>query len=174
MLARLRHAFTPTTAPSVILAIGTFNIMVYFIHLIPEDGTIETLGCGCSATTTFRYHGTTEQARQQIGSVTIRNGDGEEDPFDFLDAVATRARKLWNDSSPSSLAQLQTGNVELEAATRLAQVEDVLRRAALDTLRDREELPPSMNATKTYPVFIIHVKRPRAGKILPAQPISIL
>ncbi|OJJ30560.1 hypothetical protein ASPWEDRAFT_46169 [Aspergillus wentii DTO 134E9] len=51
--------------------------------------------------------------------------------------------------------------------TRL--VHDVLQPAALDAIHEREGRDRSMNATQTYPVFIVYIKRSRAGGLLTAE-----
>ncbi|KAJ5542620.1 hypothetical protein N7535_005043 [Penicillium sp. DV-2018c] len=134
MLASLTNIFTPSTgSPSVLLVIGKFGATIYFLHLLPENGTIERFGLTTpSSTTTFRYRGAREQAREQIGTVTLHVGDGET-ANSFLDDVETRIRKLWNDSLSSSPVQLQTGSVE---ATQL--VQEVVQPAALDAIHERE------------------------------------
>jgi hypothetical protein len=166
MLARLINAINPSSAPSVFLAVGKFDATIHVLHLLPEDGTIERFSLTTpSSTTTFCHSGATEQAREQIGVVTLHVGDGET-AANFLDDVETRARKLWNDSLSSSTAQVQMGSVE---AIQL--VQDVLQQAALDAIREREGRDRSMHATQTYPVFVVRIVRSRAGRIL-TEPAS--
>ncbi|KAJ5753043.1 hypothetical protein N7520_009960 [Penicillium odoratum] len=117
------------------------------------------------STSTFHRGGATEQAREQIGVVTLHVGDGE-DATSFLDNVEIRIRHLQKDSLSSSQAPLQTGCVEV---TRL--VQDVLKPAALSAIRKRERRDRSMNATQTYPVFVVYIERSRAGTIL-TEPTS--
>ncbi|PGG99455.1 hypothetical protein AJ80_09341 [Polytolypa hystricis UAMH7299] len=145
MLARLLNAITPPSAPSALLVVGNLTTP--------------------SSTTTFRHGGATEQAREQIGAVTLHVGDGET-VASFLDDVETRARQLWNDSLSSSPAQVQAGSVE---TTQL--VRDVLQPAALDAIRKREGRERSMNAIQTYSVFVVHIIRSRVGRIL-TEPTS--
>ena len=161
MLARLTNIFTRSTSPSVLLVIGKFGATIHVLHLLPENGTIERFSLTTpSSTTTFRHRGATEQAREQIGAVTLHVGDGET-ANSFLDDVVTRIRKLRNDSLSSSPGQLQTGSV---GVTQL--VQDVLQPAALDATHEREERDRSMRATQTYPVFVVYVIRSRAGRSL--------
>ncbi|PYI02519.1 hypothetical protein BO78DRAFT_400430 [Aspergillus sclerotiicarbonarius CBS 121057] len=159
MLTRLTNIFTRSTRPSVLLVVGKFGATIHVLHLVPEDGTIERFSLTTpSSTTTFRYRGAIEQAREHIGTVTLHVGDGET-ANSFLDDVETRIRKLRNDDSLSS--QLQTGSV---AATQL--VQDVLQPAALDAIHEREERDRSMRATQTSPVFVVYIIRSSAGRSL--------
>lgn len=166
MLTRLINLFTRSALPSALLVIGNFGAIIHVLHLLPEDGTIERFGLTTpSSTTTFRHCGATEQAREQIGAVTLHIGDGET-ANSFLDDVETRIHKLRNDSLSSSPAQLQTGSVEV---TQL--VQDILQPTALDAIHEREERDRSMRATQTYPVFVVYIRRSRAGRIL-TEPTS--
>jgi hypothetical protein len=169
MFASLINTFTPSTIPSVLLVIGKlgtteFSATIDVLHLLPENGSIERFGLTTqSSSTTFRHRGAREQAREQIGTVTLHVGDGETVDR-FLDDVETRIHKLRKGSLSSSSAQLQTGSIEV---TQL--VDDVLRPAALGAIHEREGRDRSMNATQTYPVFVIYIKRSRAGRIVPAE-----
>lgn len=164
MLARLMNKFTPSTTPSVLLVVGNFGATINVLHLLPENGTIERFSI-TSSRTTFRDGGAREQGREQIGAVRLHVGDGET-ANSFLDDVETRIRKLRNDSLGSSPAQLQTDSVEV---TQL--VQEVLQPAALDAIHERETRDRSMNATQTYPVFVVYIIRSRAGRIL-TEPTS--
>ena len=57
-----------------------------------------------------------------------------------------------------------------EGGMEVAQLErDVLRPAALDAMRvEREGRAPSLNATETFPVYVVQVKRSKPGR-LPVQ-----
>ena len=139
--------------------------MIDVLHLVPEDGTIERWSYG-SRSTTFHYDGSREQAREQIGTVTVHDGD-DEGRWEFLDDVETRIHELRNDLSPAAPAELQTGSDEV---TRL--VQEILKPAVSDVIHKREGQYPSMSATETYPVFVVYIKRPRAGTIV-GEPRSI-
>lgn len=165
MLARLRNAIAPPSAPSTLLVIGNFGAMINILHLLPEDGAIERFGLG-SAATTFHRYGATEQARQQIGTVTLYAGDGET-PCGFLDDVETRVRKLWNESQSSGPASMETGNVN-----PIQLVHDILRQAGHDAIRQREGRQRSMNATQTYPVYVVSIRRSRLGRIVPTDHLT--
>ncbi|KAJ6189000.1 hypothetical protein N7519_003908 [Penicillium mononematosum] len=165
MLSRLISSFNPPTTPSALLVIGNFGATIR-VHLLPENGTIERFSLTApSSSTTFRHCGATEQAREHIGAVTLHVGDGET-ADSFLDDVQARIRKLRDDSLSSSPAQLHTGSVEV---TQL--VQDVLQPVALDAIREREERGHSMQATQTYPVFVVYIIRSRARMIL-TEPTS--
>ncbi|KAJ5895556.1 hypothetical protein N7495_007247 [Penicillium taxi] len=163
MFARLINILipstTPSTTPSTLLVIGRFGTTVNILHLVPEDGTIERFSF-TSPSPTFHRGGAKEQAREQIGVVTLHIGDGE-DTNSFLDDVETRIHKLQNDSLGSSQPQLQIGCVEV---TQL--VQDVIRSAALDAIHVREGRDRSINAMQTYPVSLVHISRSRAGRIM--------
>ncbi|OOF96118.1 hypothetical protein ASPCADRAFT_130438 [Aspergillus carbonarius ITEM 5010] len=132
MLARLTNIFTLSTSPSVLLVIGKFGATIHVLYLLPENGTIERFSLTTpSSTTTFCHRGAREQAREQIGAVTLHVGDGET-PNSFLVDVETRIRKQRNASLSSSPVQPQTGSVEV---TQL--VQDVLQPAALDAIHER-------------------------------------
>ena len=161
LFAHLTSIFTSPTNPSVLLVVGKFDATIHVLHLLPENDTIERFSLTTpSSTTTFHHRGATEQAREQIGTVTIHAGDGET-PNSFLDDVETRIRKLRNESRSSNPAQLQTGGVEIY---RL--VQDIIQPATLGAINDREKRDRSMHATQTYPVFIVYIKRPSAGRSL--------
>lgn len=160
-LARLLNIFTPPTTPSALLVIGKFGDTINILHLVPETGSIERFKLSTSATT-FRQYGATEQAREQIGAVTLHVGDGET-TGKFLDDVETRIRKLRNDSlgSSSGVQQLQIGSTEVNQL-----VQDVLQPAALDAIHERNGRDRSKNATQEYSVYVVYINRSRAGKIL--------
>lgn len=167
MLSHLMNAFTPSTTPSALLVLGKFGSMIHILHLLPENRINERFSITTSSSATaFRHSGATEQAREQIGTVTLHVGDGET-ANSFLDDVEARVRKLRDDASGSSPAQQQTGAV---AVTQL--VQDILKPAVMDAIHQRETREGSMNATQAYPVFIVFIKRSRAGTIL-REPTSV-
>ncbi|KAE8332001.1 hypothetical protein BDV39DRAFT_167982 [Aspergillus sergii] len=167
MLTHLINIFTPSTTPSALLVIGKFGATIHVHHLLPENGTIESFNLTTPSSTTFRYSGAIEQTREEIGAVTLHVGDGET-ADSFLADVETRIRKLRNDSLSSSPAQLQIGSAEVSQL-----VQNVLQPVALDAIHEREEPDRSMNATQTYPVFVVYIRRSRAGRIL-TEPMSFL
>ncbi|EGC41004.1 conserved hypothetical protein [Histoplasma capsulatum var. duboisii H88] len=139
------------SAPSALLVVGKFGATIHVLHLVPEDGAIERFSL-TTPSSTFRNGGATEQARQQIGLVTLHVGDGET-TTNFLNDIEARARKLWN----SSLSLSPTRSVEV-----IQLVQNVLQPAALDVIREKEGRDRSMNATQMYPVFVVHIARSRA------------
>ncbi|KAM3448262.1 hypothetical protein MY3296_007945 [Beauveria thailandica] len=113
MLSRLTNAFTPSTNPSALLVLGEFGSIIHVLHLLPENSISERFSITTSSSaTTFHRNGASEQAREQIGTVTLHVGDGET-ANSFLDDVETRIRKLRGDSSGLSPAQQQTGTVDV-------------------------------------------------------------
>ncbi|KAM3500129.1 hypothetical protein MY11210_009549 [Beauveria gryllotalpidicola] len=152
MLSYLLNAFTPSTNSSALLVLGKFGSTIHILHLLPENSAIERFSLtSSSSTTAFHHSGATEQAREQIGTVTLHVGDGET-ANNFLDDVEARIRKLRDDSSGSSLAQQQTGTVSV---TQL--VQDVLKPAARNVIHERETLERSTNATQNQPAFLLEV-----------------
>ncbi|KAG5296894.1 hypothetical protein I7I48_05857 [Histoplasma ohiense] len=151
------------SAPSVLLVVGKFGATIHVLHLVPEDGAIERFSLTTpSSTTTFHHGGATEQARQQIGVVTLHIGDGEA-ITSFLNDIEARACKLWN----SSLSLSSTWSVEM-----IQLVQNILQSAVLDVIHEKEGRDRSMNAIQMYPVFVVHIAHSRAGRILMAEPTS--
>lgn len=168
MLSRLTNAFSPSTSPSALLVLGEFGSTIHILHLLPENSINERFSITTSSSaTTFHCNGATEQGREQIGTVTLHVGDGET-ADSFLDDVETRIHKLRGDPSGSSPAQQQTGTVNVNQL-----VQDVLQPAAMDAIHERETRERSTTATQEYPVFIIYIRRPKAGTIL-GEPRSSL
>lgn len=166
MLSHLMNVFTPSSNLSALLVLGKFGSTIHILHLLPENSINERFSLtGSSSAATFHHGGATEQSREQIGTVTLHVGDGET-ANSFLDDVERRIGKLRDDSFGSSPAQQQMGTVSV---TQL--VQDVLKPAAMDAIHERETRERSMNATQAYPVFIICIRRSRAGTIL-GEPTS--
>lgn len=157
MLSRLLNAFSSPVHPSAILIVGDFSNSTHILHLLPEDGTVERFSL-TTPSSTFRYCGASEQSREQIGAVKLHVGHGEI-AWEFLDDVEKRARKLWNDYSRPE--QQPTGTDDVLPLAR-----DVLQPAALEVIREREGREASMNATQTYPVYILRINRARPGRII--------
>ncbi|KAK2760907.1 hypothetical protein FQN54_002149 [Arachnomyces sp. PD_36] len=158
MLNYLINAITPSRFPSALILVETPSSFMHVIHAIPENGTFEQFGYTNPSSNPFRHSGAIEQERQQVGEVTLYVGDGE-GVSDFLDDVETRARKLW-DAFPTT-SPTGMGNVEM---TRL--IQDVLQPAALDAIQAREGRDRSMNATQTYPIFVVRALRSKLGRII--------
>ncbi|OSC97757.1 hypothetical protein PYCCODRAFT_1101510 [Trametes coccinea BRFM310] len=162
-LSRLLTAFSPAVYPSAILIVGDPSISTHIFHLLPEDGTVERFSL-TTPSSTPRYGGATEQSRKQLGAVKVYVGDGET-VAEFLDDVETRARKLWDDDPKSQ--REPTGTIDVH---HLAQ--KVLEPAALEAIREREGRSASVNATQTYPIFILRINRARPGRIV-SEPTSL-
>ncbi|KAK2737808.1 hypothetical protein FQN57_007366 [Myotisia sp. PD_48] len=125
MLARLISSFTPARPPSAVLVIGRPGQSIDILHLVPEDGTLEHFG-ESSKSPTLHCFQVIEQAREQIGTVILHVGDGE-DKVKFMNDVRTHVRKFWNDFLGSNPARVQIAD-----DLRMAQlVQDVLKPAAL-------------------------------------------
>ena len=165
MLARVIESITPTRYPSAVLLMGTLGSSINVLHLIPEDGTIERYSSSQSSTK-FREGGAKEQAREQIGTVTLHIQDGEH-ILSFVDDVKSQVLKLWNDSPDMRQSQLQATSRD---TIHLVQV--ILKPAALSAIHEREGRDCCVDTIKTYPVFVIHVLRSRPGGIL-KEPRSI-
>ncbi|KAL5343229.1 hypothetical protein BJX70DRAFT_385725 [Aspergillus crustosus] len=152
MLARHRSILTP---PSALLVIDNFDTIIHVFHFLSEN-TIKRFSLTTPSSTIFCHGGATEQAREQIGVVTVHAGDGET-ANSFLDDVETRIRKLRNDSLKSvKFTQL---------------VQDISQAAALDAIHEREGRDRSMHATRMYPVYIIYIACSRPVRIL-TEPTS--
>lgn len=164
MLSHLKDVFTPATSPSALLVLGQPGSKVHILHLVPENNIYERFSLTTSATT-FKQGGAKEQTREQIGTVTLHVGDGET-TIKFMDDVEARIRKLRDDFSGSSPPQQQMGTAGVAQL-----VQDLLKPAAMDAIRDREVRERSTNATQVYPVYIIYIKRSRGGPIL-GEPTS--
>lgn len=170
MLNRLVKILTssndPYFAPSALLAVGTFGSSLHFLHLVPENGTIDHFSHSVSSSTKpFSRRGFKEQAREQIGTVTCYIGDGET-RSNFLHDVENRVRKLWNDFVSSNDKQMQAINIEVDYV-----VQNMLQPAVLDAMHERHGRDRSMNATQTYPVHILRIMRSREGSVF-TEPTS--
>ncbi|GJE92826.1 hypothetical protein PsYK624_089840 [Phanerochaete sordida] len=164
MFARLSNALSSPGFPSVILVVGNFstgssNASIKVRHFLPEDGAVERFGISGQSMTTFRYGGVIEQSRDHLGEVKIYTGDGES-PIGFLDEIEARVRRLSDATSESNMEQGQMGDAEVVQRTT-----EIVRQAVFDAIRDRGRAPSS-NATQTYPVYVIGIKRSRAGRIM--------
>ncbi|PGH02325.1 hypothetical protein AJ79_07664 [Helicocarpus griseus UAMH5409] len=165
MIARLKNAIKPPKArnPSALIITSQQDSNFNVLHLVPEDGTIERWGfTNGSPITTFHFGGAREEAREQVGEATIDIGD-RKGLDSFFEDVETRVGKLWSDVANLSPTKAQAGSDE--AIEQL--VQDVLRPAALDAIRKREEglRDRSTDATPTCPVFVLRITRPKAGVV---------
>ncbi|KAJ6013662.1 hypothetical protein N7540_008253 [Penicillium herquei] len=160
MLAYLKNIFIPPTYPSALLVIGNFGprATITALHLVPENSTTERFGLTPSRTT-FNCYKAKEQPelREQIGTVTLHVG---ESAFGFLYDVNARIDKRQKESL--GLSQEEQGYAEV---TQLVQT--VLKPAALEAILERKGRERSMNATQTYPVYIVYIKRSRPGGLMP-------
>lgn len=157
MFSYLAKTFMPPQYPSVVLAVGNFGSMVHILHVIPETGAIERFGSNASTLPSNRAR---EQIREHIGTVTLYMGDGET-ANTFLDEIEDQIRKLWDEPCRVIATQHDKATGDLD---RL--VQDIVRPSAMNAIRKRETRERSMNTTQTYPVYIIHIRRSRPGKLI--------
>lgn len=170
MFSRFLNLFSSSVAPSAVLLVRMPDgDMDAILHIVPEDGTIETFSVTGrdSAATTLRCHGAVEQSREEIGTVTLRP---DEWALGFLDRdVRARAKKILDSSSIFTAAkQEQTSSVSVPQL-----VEEVLKPAALDAIHALEGRTLPANATDTYHAYIIYVNRSKPGEIV-GEPRSIM
>ena len=163
MLSRLR-GFIPGTSrpayPSTILTLElpTDSGTIYALHIVPENGEVEAFGQPRLPTLHLRY--AKEKSREQLGTVFLHVGDGES-PFEFLDQISANSVELLSEQkSSASLADHSTT------------VDEALRSAALEGLKQRENREAPKSAAQLYNVHIVKVERSRPGKIL-GEPRSV-
>lgn len=155
MFTSLTKTFGSSTLPSAILAFRKSGFWVDYLHLLPEDGSMEWFKNN-DRSSTFHHHGATEKIREQLATITLRdiNGEGLDE---FIKDIKARVGELWDDSMKLSETELQKG--EFEMITPL--VENVLRPAVLDTMREREGRESSGGGTATYSISLIYIQRSR-------------
>lgn len=175
MFSSFLSMFSPSQgAPSALILIripgGRADAV---LHIVPEDGTIETFSvtdASSSNRTTFRQYGAVEQSREELGVVVLRALPEEWD-LGFLDRdVRARVEKIMRSSSIFSAAQKQqAGSVDVALL-----VEEILKPAALDAIYAMEgRVLPKDAAVETYHVSIIYVNRKKPGQIC-GEPRSIM
>ncbi|TFY51934.1 hypothetical protein EVJ58_g10297 [Rhodofomes roseus] len=149
--------FTRPKHPSALLLVSDGS-MTHILHPVPEvPDLIEQWGSSCSnrpPDAPFRRNGAREQWREQIGTVTLPVHTSE--TMDFVADVYDRMRKLRADNEQAQSTDMRGADLDLDVA-RL--VDEVLRPAALGAIRDREGHAGSKEATETYPVYVVYVKR---------------
>lgn len=190
MLDRIKKAINRPDYPSAVVVLGPLESSVSFLHLTPEDGTIELAG-GSHRSPTFRYAGAREQAREQLGTVCFYSEGKDDSTFTFFDDVKARASKLYDETYNSindhkdkrSTSDSAKSLVDVGAVDEL--VKKVLRPAALDAIRNREgkgrgniwhtrndywtkekEKENESKLLKEHPVYIIYVRRPKPGQLI--------
>lgn len=139
--------------PSVVLVIGELSRSASVLHIVPEDGTSERLGIFRQQSDVFTYGGSTEQFREQLATITLHVGDGEH-PMTLLHDISSKAKELLNTREKQ----------DFEAPT--TSVEQALRSATAGLVEQQRGKAPSTNATQTYPVLLVHIDRPKPGKLV--------
>ncbi|KAI5307506.1 hypothetical protein KEM55_008118, partial [Ascosphaera atra] len=145
--------------PSALLVVGNFggeSGFINYVHLLP-DGKIQSAGMS-SSEPTFRRRGSREKTREQIGTISIHEGESVSSKGSYLDEVYRRLRdQLGGGSQSSSPEKQQQTQTETETETETNSdklkrlVEDVLRPVALDALHERGERKFATDVKKTYP-----------------------
>ena len=158
MLSRLSNilAFTKRPSyPSVVLILALAPI-TYVLHIVPENSATERVDFSCREGTKFRYCGSKEQSREQLGTVCFNVGDGE-DPGEFLDEIGKQVTQSLKEK----------GGRDEEIGGGVDAVDQALRSAVLDSLQHkRGEREPLKNTAQLYPVFLVQIDRPHSGKII--------
>ncbi|DAA73081.1 hypothetical protein H112_03897 [Trichophyton rubrum D6] len=162
MFARFIDAFTKPRNPSVILAVGEDHGTIDVLHLHPETGDVERFGIS-SHSPTFRCDGSRETTREQIGTVTLPAG-GCTVTGSFLEDVTAQIRKRWDNSMVSNPSSV-------ESVAQL--VQEVLKPATLEVIRERKEGGVAAKETKTHSVYLIYITRPKPGKVVSLEPTSL-
>lgn len=163
MFSRLRNLIAGTSRPAypstiLTLELPTDSGTIYALHIVPENGEVETFGQTKLPHLHLRY--AKEKSREQLGTVFLHVGDGES-PFEFLDQTSASSVELLSEQKNSaSLADYSTI------------VDEALRSAALEGLKQRENREAPKSAAQLYTVKLVHVDRSRPGKIL-GEPRSV-
>ncbi|OJT14971.1 hypothetical protein TRAPUB_8414 [Trametes pubescens] len=175
MFSRFLNVFSSSqSAPSALILVripgGRADAV---LHIVPEDGTIETFSVTESSPsnrTTFRQYGAVEQSREELGTVVLLALPHEWD-LGFLDDVRARAQKIMESLSIfSSAKKEQAGSVDVSLL-----VEEILKPAALDAIHALEgRALPENAAVETYHVSIVYVNRSKPGHICGGEPRSIM
>ena len=145
--------------PSAVLVVGTYNVdIVEVFHIIPENGTLEQFSRRYNGSVT-RGYGATDLSRELLGSATVYGND--ENMENLVEGLKKRIPELLTQSRVMDIKTWRT-------ATRVSRlVDEVLRPAGLEALKEREERTAhSIGAvTGQFSVYLILVKRPRPGPL---------
>lgn len=151
MLAYLRDTLTGTHRrrnPSVVLVLQRPS-STSLLHIVPETGDVEHVEFAPPA---FTYRGILERSREQIATISIYAAADDID--EFLVEVGTQATKI-----PS-----ERGVPDLEG-NGVSSIEQALRTAVSASLERRLNNSPKVG-DQPFPVFLVHIDRPKPGKIL--------
>ena len=134
--------------------------MIYVMHLIPEDGMVETWGM-FPKPAKFRRGGAVEVSRELLGTTTYREGEGG---LTVLPDWEDRARKKL---SLIPDARADDGQGPGASIPLRCLVEEVLRPVGLEFLSERrdESSTHDQDTPREFSVFIIHISRSRPGPI---------
>ncbi|SMR64621.1 unnamed protein product [Zymoseptoria tritici ST99CH_3D1] len=169
MLSRLKTILTSSTPAkhaSVALLIasppspGKPSMGLDILHIVPETGTREPPGCGIYAEDAFRRCRVVETKREHLGSITFAEGLGDSSYFFFQELADTAREMLQKEASEGVKGTLKRAPVPVDLLER------VLRTVAMDGMFERNARKPSPEVVSvTYPIFVVHVERPRAGEL---------
>ncbi|CAD0093461.1 unnamed protein product [Aureobasidium mustum] len=151
MLGYLTDILTGTRRrrhPSVILVLQRLT-STSLLHIVPETDDVEHVEFAPPA---FTYRGTLERFREQIATVSIYAAGNNID--EYLVEVGHRATKILSDRRTPGLE----GN-------RFLSIEQALRSAVSASLESRLNDPPKIG-DQLFPVFLVHIDRPKPEKIL--------
>ncbi|SMR62131.1 unnamed protein product [Zymoseptoria tritici ST99CH_1E4] len=168
MLSRLKTILTsstPSKHASVALLIGSPpspgkpSMGLDVLHIVPETGILEPPGCGLYAEDAFRRCRVVETKREQLGLVTFAEGLGDSSRYFFQELADTVLEMLQTEASEGVKGTLKRAPVPIDLLER------VLRTVAMDGMCERNAQELSTEVSVTYPVFVVHVERPRAGEL---------
>ncbi|KAI0634808.1 hypothetical protein C8Q77DRAFT_1156192 [Trametes polyzona] len=181
MLSKFLHAFVPRGFPSAIVVVGEPQTRNHLLHIMPESGDVE-----CCSTGHIRGDNSASAcAKEKIGDITTCPGDYDT-MQEFVRDVEERALERWQEvvtagpSADSASADFLQSRDRAEKNKEKGSssgwrrgymvdvdqlVDDILRPAALDAIREWElKATPTMY---TQPVFIVRVKRSEPGRVRP-------
>ncbi|KJX92168.1 hypothetical protein TI39_contig5900g00003 [Zymoseptoria brevis] len=129
------------------------------LHIVPKTGTREPPGCGIYAEDAFRRCRVVETKREKLGSITFAEGLGDSSFFFFQELADTALEMLQKEASEGVEGTLKRVPVSIDLLER------VLRTVAMDGMFERNAREPSPEVSVTYPIFVVHVERPRAREL---------
>lgn len=152
--------------PSALLVIGPAPSAqmphMSVLHIIPETRATEHFNTSDISRKTLSYAGATERTREQLGTVVLHVGDGED-----RHALLNELRETAEQHMVSST------NVRAETSdvTRFSYSveEEALRAAATECMGRREGREASVNAMQKYPLFLVRIERGEAGPLCTAR-----
>lgn len=172
MLNRLRSSVFGSGVghPSVVCVLGDPSSKGSCVHIVPEDGSIESFGFQRPSADTFRQHGAEEVTRRRLAEWIIYKGEGESE-VEVMEAVGAAAHKVWELQSQRDGTDAQhptVGGSRSATTTSTDSVEAcqrVLEVAVRSESARRDGRPSSDQATQTVPVYLVWVVRTRPGRL---------